>query len=132
MSGEARHDAYAAWMTQVTPEEARRQCRELTAAMAELFPELRRVRGHYDDPLTGRRPHWWLVAPDGAVVDPTASQFAPCGDYVPRDESLPEPTGVCLGCGAEVYGGDTFCGSRCRDEVVRTMRFAAWGGCGDV
>jgi hypothetical protein len=65
-------------------------CAAWTKRMAEEFPELRRARGHYLDALWGPREHWWLVAPDGSVVDPTKDQ-------------LPDKIGKCLECGAYVY-----------------------------
>lgn len=50
-------------------------CAEHTLAMQQKFPELVRIRGHYDCPFHGKICHWWLVAPNGEIVDPTVSQF---------------------------------------------------------
>lgn len=54
-------------------------CYYATAALMRSFPELEArygmvtLRGQEDDH------HWWCIAPDGTVVDPTASQFDLCG-----------------------------------------------------
>jgi hypothetical protein len=96
------------------------RCDKLTQQMAESFPELTRVRGHYHCVHWGERAHWWLVAPDGAIVDPTAGQFPSKGrgPYVPWDESQPEPTGMCPNCGGSVYNGGTVCSDVCAHEFA--------------
>lgn len=112
-------DPYEAWIADnvVDPHNA---CREITLAMQEVFPELTRVRGHYYCPYTGERPHWWLVAPDGTIVDPTADQFPSKGSgvYVPWDESQPEPTGRCPNCGEYCYDGRELCSESCHRAYV--------------
>ena len=87
--------------------------------MQKEFPELRRVRGHYYDGVT-RRPHWWLVGPDGDIIDPTAKQFYTNGRgiYEERDEDEPEPTGRCINCGDYVYDGKTCCCEACDREAI--------------
>ena len=67
------------------------RCAEATLAMAAVFPELTRVRGHYLCWVWGEREHWWLVEPNGEIVDPTADQFPSKGGgvYVPWDEASP-------------------------------------------
>ena len=115
---------YRAWIDGhvTTVQAARGQCRVVSQQMADVFPELRVVRGHYVDCLIGRRPHWWLVAKDGEIVDPTAIQFAPCGDYEEWDESRPEPTGKCHHCGEPVYDQSAFCSRKCREKADVFMR----------
>lgn len=95
-------------------------CREVTEAMRVAFPELRRVRGHYDCPVWGSRSHWWLVDADGSIVDPTASQFPSrgTGGYREWDESAEEPTGICMNCRAYVFDGDNFCSKSCYNEYM--------------
>jgi len=110
---------YAKWIAEnVTNTYGR--CREWTHSMAACFPELTLVRGHYWDSTWGDRAHWWLVAPDGSIVDPTAEQFPSkgTGDYQPLDESLPEPTGMCPNCGGLAYNHDTFCSDACGAAYV--------------
>jgi hypothetical protein len=96
------------------------QCEQATKDMAAAFPELRRVRGHYYDLRWGERAHWWLVAPDGSIVDPTAAQFPSAGNghYEEWDETRAEPTGQCMTCGGYCYGGDNFCSEDCEDEGI--------------
>ena len=93
----------------------RGRCATASAAMVAVFPELRRVRGHYNGV-----PHWWCVAPDGTIVDPTARQFVPGGTYV--EYHGPDPLGKCMNCGALVWtplpGGDT---SACSDECLQDL-----------
>lgn len=91
-------------------------CAEHTLAMQQKFPELVRIRGHYDCPLNGKICHWWLVAPNGEIVDPTVSQFITkgCGaEYIPWNEEKDEPTGKCLHCGELVYKNNYFCSNVC-------------------
>lgn len=89
-------------------------CREASEALVACHPELKLVRGHYECPIWGSQPHWWCVAPDGTVVDPTVEQFPSngFGAYIPWDESKKEPTGKCLNCGDYVYG-DPVCSDDC-------------------
>lgn len=113
---------YGDWMEAHAPAHPAGQCRAASAAMAAAFPELRVARGHYR-PWAGPRdyPHWWCVAPDGTVVDPTAAQFDGVGpgDYV--EHTGPEPTGRCPHCGEYAYGGQTFCTSTCARDWARRM-----------
>lgn len=95
----------------------RGKCREATAAMVAAFPELRQAGG-FVYCTWGRDQHFWCVAPDGAVVDPTAAQFQAAFQYEELDLNDPAtrarvPTGVCMDCGGDVYNGDTFCGPEC-------------------
>lgn len=110
---------YEAWIAENVPEDCKNLCEEVTEVMVGVFPELTRVRGHYIDLLVGRRPHWWCVTLEGEIVDPTASQFAPCGDYEPLDESKGEPTGICPNCGDGVcYDGAGVCSDRCHHQYL--------------
>jgi hypothetical protein len=95
-------------------------CEEATLAMQVAFPTLTRVRGHYYCPLWGEQEHWWLVAADGTIVDPTASQFPSAGRgmYIPWDESRAEPTGICPNCGEYAYGSGTCCSQTCHAAYV--------------
>src|SRR5687767_13556478 len=99
-------------------------CVEATTAMASAFPELRRVRGHYYCAVWGERQHWWLVTPDGTIVDPTAAQFPTEGHgvYEPWDESAEEPSGRCPNCSGYVYGGGTVCSDDCAREYEAYVR----------
>ena len=116
-----RRSGYLRWIAEhVTDPHG--QCMEITERMAAAFPELRRVRGHYVCPYQGPRPHWWLITPDGTVLDPTKEQFVSqgChGTYEPYEG--PEPTGECLNCGALVYGAETFCNSNCTSDFTLTI-----------
>ena len=79
------------------------QCEAATLEMQQAFPKLRRVRGTVrmlaaPDGDTSAWPHWWLVDPDGHIVDPTASQFPGPLDYFEMDEDDPI-VGRCHNCG---------------------------------
>jgi len=94
-------------------------CESYSQDMLDTFPELIRVRGHYDEPCIGKRPHWWLKTKDGLIVDPTAEQFS--GPklyyfYEEWDESQPEPTGKCPNCGGYCYDGLYVCSDKCEKE----------------
>lgn len=98
------------------------QCGQATRLMVERFPELTRVRGHYLDAFIGKRPHWWCVDAEGRVVDPTVAQFPDggMGEYEALDDSLPEPVGKCMECGAMSYRG-TFCSKRCEESFEKAF-----------
>lgn len=95
-------------------------CADVTAEMAIVFPDLKRVRGHYYCPIWGERDHWWLVAGDGQIVDPTAAQFPSggLGVYVEWEDGAAEPTGMCPQCGGPVYDGGTCCSESCHMAYV--------------
>jgi hypothetical protein len=113
---------YAQWIADVAGN-GYGQCAEITAQMAEAFPELRRGRGWYYCPYWGERAHWWLVAPNGDIVDPTAAQFPSGGRgaYVEYD-GRPLPTGPCANCGGPVYDGDTVCSEKCYREFAASLQ----------
>lgn len=95
------------------------QCAEATTAMVAAFPELRRVRGHVFLMGTAKTPtHWWCVAPDGEVVDPTRHQFPNLVGYDEWTEGSEEPVGRCCECGGYIYASsgysDTVCSDDCR------------------
>jgi hypothetical protein len=96
------------------------KCYDWSCDMADAFPELRLVRGHYYCTAWGERAHWWLVAPDGSIVDPTAEQFPSrgAGEYIELDLNAPVPTGKCLNCGELVYQGDSVCSPECYAATV--------------
>jgi hypothetical protein len=104
---------YQHWIAENVVGDGRGKCAEVTQAMAKAFPELTRVRGHYQ--FLGIRPHWWLTDPQGTVVDPTAAQFPAGGEYVSWGDG-PEPIGRCYNCGELVYdasSGSNICSSDC-------------------
>jgi hypothetical protein len=113
---------YYHWVDENVPA-AYGKCAAVTLNMQQMFPELERVRGHYCCWVWGRREHWWLVAPDGAIIDPTASQFPSKGngEYIPWQEGAEEPTGICMNCGDYVYS-DLFCSKRCEVIVMADYR----------
>ncbi len=87
-------------------------CREATGRMVQDCPFLRAVAGMVIDGRWGLRPHAWLVAPDGEIFDPAASQFPALFEY---DEGLTE-TGRCMDCGEILFNGKSFCGDGCEDS----------------
>jgi hypothetical protein len=109
---------YQAWIDTKYPTQASAygKCYEATTAMVSAFPELRRVRGQVITVLWGERDHWWCVAPNGSVVDPTKRQFPAVLRYMPWDESKGEPPQrrKCPDCGDEHHGEDDFCDDSCR------------------
>jgi hypothetical protein len=87
-------------------------------ALIATRPDLTLVRGHYYDAGWGEQPHWWCVAPDGTIEDPTKLQFPSEGRgiYVPFDGSV-----ECSNCGKEgreedfdtSHGHYVFCSYEC-------------------
>lgn len=95
------------------------RCEEATAQMAEAFPELRRVRGHYYCFAWGERQHWWMEDAEGNVVDPTAAQFPSGGrGHYEEWDGSPLPTGSCPQCSNPVYDGGTCCSEACHAAYV--------------
>jgi hypothetical protein len=93
-------------------------CKEYSEKMAEVFPELKVVRGHYYCHTWGERGHFWLVDKWGGIIDPTKAQFPSKGNgrYVPWNEGDEEPTGKCLNCAEYVYNENQFCNDNCERE----------------
>lgn len=103
-------EKYDKWITENVPE-AYGTCQEVTEKMLAAFPELERVRGYYYCLTWGEREHWWLKTKEGAIVDPTATQFPTKGNgvYAELDPDAKEPTGMCPECGEYVYDNNQFC-----------------------
>src|ERR1043165_9316067 len=104
---------YTQWIATHVTGDVTGQCKPWCQRMQNVFPELTVTRGHVlpADPsmdLTHPEgyPHWWLVTPTGAIVDPTATQFPWPFVYEPWTEGAAEPTGKCLECGAYCYNNE--------------------------
>lgn len=116
-------ERYCAWIADwLGKNNPLNKCAEATTAMQVAFPELVRVRGHVMLTIGIERPHWWLTAPDGLLIDPTVSQFTDrdgyyggCGiyDYLPWTEGAPEPKGKCMECGAVSFYESHACSEDC-------------------
>ncbi|MFA4870908.1 MAG: hypothetical protein WC623_22105 [Pedobacter sp.] len=98
----------------------KRKCKEAVNAMNLQFPELMKVRGHVKTILSeNNEPHWWLVDTDRNIIDPTSSQFLVIIEYIPHDETQPEPTGKCPNCGNYCYNYSSVCSDKCGEEYKR-------------
>lgn len=110
----------------MTPEDGYRllagKCKTICEAIAQADPQWRLVRGHYVCPMWGFRAHWWLVAQDGTIYDPTVFQFPVprIGDYVEFNGRV-----ECAECGkemdeseAEFESNYAFCSGRCHGRFV--------------
>lgn len=104
------------------------RCVEATREMVEAFPELRRVAGWCCYSGGFEQEHFWCVAPDGTIVDPTAAQFENIEGYrefQPGDEVR---VGRCMNCGSGIYAAveslmdprysRSACGSECERELL--------------
>jgi len=88
------------------------------------FPELKVVRGYYEDIINGMIPHWWLVDEEGDIVDPTHSQLnGLCIKelYHEYDESQDKPTGKCKNCGEFCYDNNMVCSDKCKNEFLEHL-----------
>ena len=102
-------------------------CSHATAEMAAAFPELKRVPGWASD-ARGSTEHWWLVTPDGLVVDPTASQFVGEIKYKPFEPGDEVRVGRCMNCGIGIFAkvqdlndpkyGKSTCSSECEATLA--------------
>lgn len=97
-------------------------CQQWTWAMVETFPTLRPARGWYHEIGGPSHCHWWCVAPDGEIVDPTRHQFDLAGDYQEITDPNDLPTGACLGCGGPTFHGDQMCCGACAEEVAESFQ----------
>jgi hypothetical protein len=106
------------------------QCRQEAEKMGEAFPELRVVKGHvtvWREILQPQRTaHWWCVAVEGEIVDPTRGQYPwPVTDYEQYVEGDPVRLGKCANCGDEIWGDPAVSHPTvCSDECYR--EFAAY------
>jgi hypothetical protein len=110
--GVASHALFGSWITEryPTPESAKLQCAEATTAMVAAFPTLRRVRGHAMIGIDFRT-HWWVLTPEGKIIDPTAHQW----------EDAEEPCGKCIYCGDLLYrsrGADSYLCENCKPNSL--------------
>jgi len=119
---------YDEWIEQyvssITNRYVRGKCGHAVQAMKLEFPELRIAKG-FAHVAWGRDQHWWCVAPDGTIVDPTVSQFPGTAvlEYEELDLDNPAdvariPIGKCMNCGEETYPDSLescICSQRCAD-----------------
>ena len=84
----------------------RGKCKELAEAARRADHALKLVRGWYHCPLWGKQAHWWCVAPDGTIVDPSVKQFPTAGVGAHYEEYNGVIT--CEYCGAETPEGDAY------------------------
>lgn len=135
----ARSFQYAVWIDAFVHRFnnfVRGRCDQATIEMVATFPELRRVAGFAHWFASNGRPirdqHWWCVAPDGTVVDPTFAQFLPPVRYEELDLNDPDteariPTGVCMNCGEDAYEGRYHCSDECEEVTLAEFNSIARG-----
>jgi hypothetical protein len=123
-------EAYEGWIAEhySTLGSAVGACSVATNKMVKAFPELVKVAGWCNG-----HEHYWCVAPDGTVVDPTARQFTDVlGSYrypelhyrawEPGDKVR---VGRCMNCGDDIYkevqslDGTRYC--VCSDECHQQL-----------
>lgn len=107
----------------------RGKCQKAVEEMKAAFPELRIVAG-FAHVSWGRDQHWWCIAPDGTVVDPTAAQFPLPIRYEELDLNDPKtrervPISKCMNCGKETYTSSLsadMCSQTCADDFVAFLQ----------
>lgn len=118
---------YTRWIEEYVTAQPQRfvrgKCDEATRQMVEAFPELRRAAG-FVYVQWGRDQHWWCVTKEGEIVDPTFEQFGVFGVQSYEELDLEDPvtqkrvpTGRCMDCGEDVYGGNVFCNAECEEAT---------------
>lgn len=96
---------YGEWITDYVSKQRviRGACGRAVNEMVEAFPELKCVAG-WAVFAWGRSEHFWCVAPDGSIVDPTVSQFSGkllrYQEFQAGDEVR---VGRCMNCGDGIY-----------------------------
>jgi hypothetical protein len=101
----------------------RGKCKEMSEAVCAADPTLTLVRGYYFCPIWNREePHWWCVASDGKIIDPSRKQFPSKGHGI-----YTEFNGIvnCSECGKEVTEDQArfesnyaFCSTACNMRFV--------------
>lgn len=116
-----RKAEYTKWISEYLARTSfvRGTCKKATSEMVKEFPELRQAAG-FVDVHWGTEEHFWCVAPDGTIVDPTEAQYGPVGviHYEELDLNNPEdvkriPTGKCPNCGEPSFEHRYFCSDEC-------------------
>lgn len=101
-------------------------CAPATQEMVAAFPELARTPGWISS-NEGSSEHFWCVAPDGSILDPTASQFTGQLVYEPFKPGDEVRVGRCLNCGSGIYmpveslEDESYARSICSDECEKAM-----------
>lgn len=116
---DATKPEHAEWIKANVRGDGYGECHKMSAAMKKAFPDLREVKGFFHC-FWGSRQHGWLVDQDGTIVDPTRAQFPGFGVYEeikPEDFATRIPSGRCMGCGDDVFGGETFCSDSCEEST---------------
>lgn len=104
------------------------KCAEVTNLMMMKFPELKRIRGHIKCVVDNNlHSHWWLIDKNNNIIDPTEKQFIIITEYLPHDESAPEPTGKCPNCGNYCYDYKHICSDKCAHEYGEYLNINKWG-----
>lgn len=108
------------------------KCKDAAKEMASAFPELTVTRGHVQCSW-GKRGHWWLLDPEGTIVDPTASQFPDIFEYEQWQPGDTVRVGKCMECGDEIWAPvfeldseppqQSICSSACEEAFA-----ASFGG----
>lgn len=109
------------------------RCVEATREMVEAFPELRRVAG-WCDHAGGSQEHFWCLAPDGHIIDPTAAQFVGIEGYREFQPGDTVRVGRCMNCGDSIYApvgslkdpkyGRSVCGEECESQLLSELNGA--------
>lgn len=130
-SSETQAIKYAQWIDEwlaslPTPRHCYGMCATATTAMAAAFPELTRVPGWVLDGAWGQREHWWLTAPEGYIVDPTAAQFPCILEYRAFQEGDHVRIGRCMQCGDDILGPldsprRSMCSDACGEQFDKEM-----------
>lgn len=101
------------------PDYGRGRCRDESLALAREDRTLTVVRGYADGVE-----HWWLIDPDGKIVDPTVDQFV-CTpfEYVPESVGVPAERPPlmcqCVQCGDVHDGG--YCNDICSEGCAKAF-----------
>lgn len=126
-------EAHDVWITAFVLEHEHKvmgRCREAVVLMKQAFPELLVSRGHVST-IWGMRAHWWLLTPEGEVVDPTASQYPGIFEYLPWEPGDEVQVGKCMNCGEEIWEPTdsldgpppqkSICSPKCNDEMMEYL-----------
>lgn len=104
-------------------------CESYSIMMHDKFPELKLVRGFYNEPVNVKTPHWWLKDKDGNIVDPTFDQFIGpqlkffYEEWKVLGDWFTKPVGICIICGEESFDTDSCCDNKqCKTSYTELIK----------
>lgn len=99
-----KHVAYTTWIACEVEGDGYGKCKEACERMRQTFPELELRFGFFQASAPwGRRQHYWLRAPDGALLPSTDANYEDLAEASHDELCEKVPTGVCMDLRFELF-----------------------------